>query len=50
MTSESAVPQVLFRDTSSLFDVSADGQRLLIARPLDDITTVPMTFVTNWQR
>ena len=49
VTDENAASQVLFRDTSGTYDVAADGQRLLIARPVEDITTVPLTFVSNWR-
>jgi Tol biopolymer transport system component len=49
-TNDGATPQVLFRDTSESLDAAADGQRFLVARPVDDITTVPLTFVSDWTR
>jgi eukaryotic-like serine/threonine-protein kinase len=50
VTDENATAQVLFRDTSGVYDVAADGQRLLLARPVEDITTVPLTFVSDWRK
>ena len=48
LANEKAVPQILFRDTAYNYDVTGDGQRFLIAEPVEDVTTIPLTFVTNW--
>jgi len=48
VTKEDAVPQPLFRYLGNDFVVSADGQRILTEQPIDDITRVPLTLVTNW--
>jgi hypothetical protein len=46
------IPQPLFDvrlgSTNSSYDVSADG-RFLIATPVEQSATVPMTVVLNWQ-
>ena len=39
--------QPLFRGTFATYDVSADGQRILVPQPVDDITTIPLTFVSG---
>jgi hypothetical protein len=31
-----------------LYDVSADGQRFLVAAPIDQKSVVPLTLVQNW--
>jgi eukaryotic-like serine/threonine-protein kinase len=50
MTREDATPQVLFRETANVYEPAADGQRFLMTRPLHDITTIPLTFVSRWDR
>lgn len=32
----------------TVYDVSADGQRLLVIRPREDASTRPLTVVLNW--
>ena len=46
-------PRVLFRtrqlpNSGNSFDVSRDGQRLIVNLPLEDATSSPITVVTNW--
>jgi Tol biopolymer transport system component len=36
------------RNNRYVYDVSADGQRILLLRPLEDATTRPLTVVQNW--
>jgi hypothetical protein len=36
------------RNNRYVYDVSADGQRVLLLRPLEDATTRPLTMVMNW--
>jgi Tol biopolymer transport system component len=36
------------RNNRYVYDVSADGQRVLLLRPLEDATTRPLTVVQNW--
>jgi dipeptidyl aminopeptidase/acylaminoacyl peptidase len=36
------------RNNRYVYDVSADGQRVLLLRPLEDATTRPLTVVMNW--
>ncbi len=36
------------RNTRYVYDVSADGQKILLLRPLEDATTRPLTVVQNW--
>jgi Tol biopolymer transport system component len=48
MTKENATPQLLFTVSAPAFDVSRDGQRFLVAQPVDDVTKIPLTLVTNW--
>ena len=49
VTKEDPSPHALFLlGNINGFDVSADGQRFLTARPVDDPVRVPLTFVTNW--
>jgi dipeptidyl aminopeptidase/acylaminoacyl peptidase len=36
------------RNGRYVYDVSADGQRILMLRPLEDATTRPLTVVQNW--
>ena len=31
-----------------VYDVSADGQKVLLIRPLEDASTRPLTVVQNW--
>ena len=33
---------------AGLFDVSADGQRFLVAAPREQQSSAPLTLVTNW--
>ena len=47
MTSDSATPKPLFRAPNG-YDASPDGQRFLVALPVDNIRDVPLTFVSNW--
>ncbi len=47
MTDENATAQPLFRGTFATYDVSADGQRILVPQPVEDITTIPLTFVSG---
>jgi len=49
VTKDDPAPQMLFHlGNENGFDVSADGQRILTAQPIDDPTRIPMTIVTNW--
>ncbi len=36
------------RNNRYVYDVSADGQKFLLLRPLEDATTRPLTVVQNW--
>ncbi len=36
------------RRNSYVYDVSADGQKILLIRPLEDASTRPLTVVQNW--
>ncbi len=36
------------RNNRYLYDVSADGQKFLVIRPLEDASTRPLTVVQNW--
>ncbi|MDX2042077.1 MAG: protein kinase [Acidobacteriota bacterium] len=36
------------RNNRYVYDVSADGQRILLLRPLEDATTRPLTVVQHW--
>jgi len=42
-----AVPQPLFRGTFATYDVSADGQRFLVPQPVEDLSAIPLTFVSG---
>jgi hypothetical protein len=46
------VPRRLFQLGSTFgnsdYDVSADGQRLLVNQPRDDVPDAPITVVLNW--
>ena len=51
---EAGVPEVLFEVDAQFtrftrFDVTADGQRFVIAIPTEDQADLPITIVTNWQ-
>ena len=53
-TFEAGVPRMLF-EVGPLpplvkFDVSADGQRFIIAVTTEDQSNLPITIVTNWQQ
>ena len=48
MTSETATPIALFQLPGASYDVSRDGQRFLVEKPLDDNYRSPLTFVSNW--
>jgi Tol biopolymer transport system component len=48
VTKDDALPQPLFRYFGNDFVVSGDGQRILTEQPIDDVTRVPLTLVTNW--
>jgi len=50
LTKDNAAPQPLFVINGFGFDVSPDGQRFLVAQPVDDVTKIPLTLVTNWER
>ena len=47
-TKDNATPQTLFSISGQSFDVSRDGQRFLVAQPVDDVMKIPLTLVTNW--
>ena len=54
-TFEAGVPKMLFEVDARLprltrFDVTADGQRFVIAVPTKDQADLPITIVTNWQQ
>ncbi len=36
------------REVRYAYDVSADGQKFLLLRPLEDASTRPLTVVQNW--
>ena len=36
------------RNNRYVYDVSADGQKVLLIRPLEDASTRPLTVVQNW--
>ena len=54
---EAGVPQPLFdtnvrdlwEDARNHYDVSADGARFLIARPVENLRSLPITVVGNWR-
>ena len=46
---DDALPKPLFNLPGNLYRPSADGQRFLIDAPLEDVTKMPVTFVTDWQ-
>jgi hypothetical protein len=48
MTSETATPVALFQLPGATYDVTRDGQRFLVDKPLDDNYRSPLTFVSNW--
>jgi Tol biopolymer transport system component len=48
MSSDSATPTALFPVPGFSYDVSRDGQRFLVDKPLDDNYRSPLTFVSNW--
>ena len=54
-TFEAGVPRALFQtrvvgypNPRNVYEVSADGQRFLIIRPLEEATSTPITVVVNW--
>jgi serine/threonine protein kinase len=47
MTSETATPVPLFQVPGATYDVTHDGQRFLVDKPLDDNYRSPLTFVSN---
>ncbi|HJZ82238.1 MAG TPA: protein kinase [Pyrinomonadaceae bacterium] len=54
-TFEAGVPKALFQtnvagypNPRNVYDVSADGRRFLIITPLEEISSTPITVVTNW--
>ena len=54
-TFEAGVTEVLFEVDAQLprvirFDVTADGQRFVIAVPTEDQADLPITIITNWQQ
>jgi Tol biopolymer transport system component len=49
MTSETATPIALFQLPGASYDVTRDGQRFLVDKPLDDNYRSPLTFVSNWR-
>jgi hypothetical protein len=48
MTDAASTTKVLFPLPGFSFEVSPDGQRFLIDRPLDDNSRSPLTFISNW--
>lgn len=48
MTKPASAPQPLFEIPGACFDVTADGQRFVVDRPVDDPFRLPLTFVSNW--
>ena len=48
LTKENASPQPLFLVAGPGFDVALDGQHFLVPQPIDDLTRIPLTLVTNW--
>jgi serine/threonine protein kinase len=48
MTNDASNPAPLFQVAGSMFGSSADGQRLLVVRPIEDLPHTPITFVSNW--
>jgi hypothetical protein len=48
MTTEAAAPKPLFRLPGFTYDVTRDGQRFVVDQPVDNTTSTPLTFVSNW--
>ena len=48
LTNEKSSPKPLFRLPGTKYQVARDGQRFLVDQPVDDLTRVPLTFVSNW--
>lgn len=48
-TNANSAPKPLFRLPGFGYQPSPDGKLFLIDRPVDDVTKVPLTFVTNWR-
>ena len=48
ITSSDAMPQPLFRSLGFDYGVTPDGKRFLTEEPVEDVTRVPLTLVTNW--
>jgi Serine/threonine protein kinase len=48
MTSETATPKALFHLPGNSYDVTHDGQRFIVDKPVDDNFRTPLTFVSNW--
>ncbi|HEV7487738.1 MAG TPA: hypothetical protein VGQ65_18885 [Thermoanaerobaculia bacterium] len=48
MTTEAAAPKPLFRLPGYTYDVTRDGQRFVVDQPVDNTTSTPLTFVSNW--
>jgi len=48
MTSETSTPKLLFHLPGASYDVTRDGQRFIVDRPVDDNFRTPLTFLSNW--
>ena len=47
-TFEAGTPTLLFESRGRTYDASADGQRFLVAVPVEEATSTPITVVLNW--
>ena len=47
-TFEAGAPKLLFESRGRAFDATADGQRFLVAIPVEETTSTPITVVLNW--
>jgi len=50
MTNDNSTPKPLFAIGESTYDVAADGQRFLVAKPLLNRYVEPLTIETKWDR
>ena len=48
MTSETSTPKLLFHLPGVSYDVTRDGQRFIVDRPVDENFHTPLTFLSNW--
>jgi Tol biopolymer transport system component/predicted Ser/Thr protein kinase len=48
LTAESAAPKALFTTAARAYDLAPDGQRFLLAEPVDDVRATPHTFVSGF--